>query len=437
MGLEGVRDFFEGRRILILGFGREGRSSLRFLRNIFPREQIGIADKNLIEHPDQHCVLHCGEDYLDALGEYDIVVKSPGISFAGVEIPQNVQITCQTEIFLRFCPCKTVGITGTKGKTTTSTLIYEFLRESGINTVLAGNMGLPVLDEWREDDSVFVLEMSSHQLEFTRASPHIAVWTNLYPEHLDHYATGFEGYVKAKLNILRYQKKEDFYVFYPPQEALARLEPAAQPCPVALPERHPASARLRGKHNLVDFALAAKAAELLGATQTAIARVGKSFRGVPHRLEPIATVDGVTFVDDTIATIPAAALSAIDTLENCKTLIFGGQDRGIDYGDFAKALAQSDLRTLIAMPDTGEKIIALGDFHNKTVIFAEDMPRAVAAAFAHTRAGETCLLSPAAPSYNAYRDFEAKAKDFRRCIDKSPHSLYTIRTAKNAAQTSS
>jgi UDP-N-acetylmuramoylalanine--D-glutamate ligase len=419
-------DFFRGKRVLILGFGREGRSSYAFLRRLFPGAALGIADARAIEPPDANCRMHCGDDYLAAMAEYDIVLKSPGIAFVDVRVPRGVIITCQTDIFLRFAPCAAVGITGTKGKTTTSTLIYEMLRASGVRAVLAGNMGLPVLDDWaaaQDAGTVFVLELSSHQLEFTNASPHVAVWTNLYPEHLDHYRTGFSGYLNAKRNILKHQNAGDYYVFCTAQrldDYLGSLRPQGIPCPVPPPKSlpYPVSSRLIGQHNLTDTALATRAAGLAGATAAGIAKAAASFKGVEHRMEPLGTFCGIEFVDDCIATVPAATLAALEALSECRTLIFGGQDRGIDYEPFCRQLSQSRLRTLIALPDTGHslaprlrKLCAKMD-----IVTAADMQEAVAAAFARTKIGEGCLLSPAAPSYNIYRDFEEKALHFRSLL---------------------
>jgi UDP-N-acetylmuramoylalanine--D-glutamate ligase len=418
--------FFRGKRVLILGFGREGKSSYAFLRRYFPDICIGIADARQIIAPDDNCRTHCGNGYLSSLAEYDLVFKSPGISFAGINLPRGLQITCQTDIFLRFAPCVTVGVTGTKGKTTTSTLIYEMLQASDVSAVLAGNMGLPVLDDWQlaqHPETVFVLELSSHQLEFTTASPHIAVWTNIYPEHLDHYSTGFSGYLNAKRNILKHQNVNDYYVFSALQnieDYLGSLNLKATPCLVELPKSlpYPVSERLKGWHNLMNVALAARAAELAGGVKAGIAKAAAEFKGIEHRMEPIGNFAGIEFIDDCIATVPAATLAALDSLPECRTLIFGGQDRGIDYEPFCKALSQSKLRTLIALPDTGHSIAArISEIcDNIKIITAANMDAAVDAAFFHTKPGESCLLSPAAPSYNVYRDFEEKSGHFQALV---------------------
>ena len=206
--------YFENKKILILGFGKEGRSSYEFIRKILPEKPLAIADMKDIELKDDKVRLITGEDYLSHLSEFDLVLKSPGIPFKGVKIPEGVEITCQTDLFLRFSDFTAIGITGTKGKTTTSTLIYSMLREAGFDACLIGNIGVPVFEDIdMAQSAVAVIELSSHQLQFTRTSPHIAVLTNIYEEHLDHYDGGFAGYVSAKLNIVRHQTENDCFIY--------------------------------------------------------------------------------------------------------------------------------------------------------------------------------------------------------------------------------
>lgn len=201
---------FKNKKVLILGFGREGMSTYRFLRNMYPDMHLTIADKNEIKLDDKNVTLICGDSYMDSLNDFDIVMKSPGIAFLDVDIKDGTLVTCQTDLFLKFAPCRKVGITGSKGKTTTSTLIYDMLKEGGFDARLIGNIGVPVLEDINTvtPETIAVIEMSSHQLEFTTSSPEVAVLTNIYEEHLDHYRDGFRGYVNAKLNIVRRQKRE-------------------------------------------------------------------------------------------------------------------------------------------------------------------------------------------------------------------------------------
>ena len=206
---------FKNKKVLILGFGREGMSTYRFLRNMYPDMHLTIADKNEIKLDDKNVTLICGDSYMDSLNDFDIVMKSPGIAFLDVDIKDGTLVTCQTDLFLKFAPCRKVGITGSKGKTTTSTLIYDMLKEGGFDARLIGNIGVPVLEDINTvtPETIAVIEMSSHQLEFTTSSPEVAVLTNIYEEHLDHYRDGFRGYVNAKLNIVRRQKESDTFIY--------------------------------------------------------------------------------------------------------------------------------------------------------------------------------------------------------------------------------
>ena len=212
---QSAASMFKNKKVLILGFGREGMSTYRFLRNMYPDMHLTIADKNEIKLDDKNVTLICGDSYMDRLNDFDIVMKSPGIAFLDVDIKDGTLVTCQTDLFLKFAPCRKVGITGSKGKTTTSTLIYDMLKEGGFDARLIGNIGVPVLEDINTGtpETIAVIEMSSHQLEFTTSSPEVAVLTNIYEEHLDHYRDGFRGYVNAKLNIVRRQKEGDTFIY--------------------------------------------------------------------------------------------------------------------------------------------------------------------------------------------------------------------------------
>jgi len=426
-------DFLGEKRIGLLGFGREGRSSYAFLRRHFPDRSLLIADKAPVELDDPHVILLCGENYFDALYQCDILLKSPGVSLKGISRPPHLAITCQTDLFLRFAPCVKAGVTGSKGKTTTSTLLHSMLCASGLPTRLIGNMGVPVLDCFDEiDGCIAVIELSSHQLEFTRASPHVAVWTNLYEEHLDHYTGGFADYAAAKAHICNHQALEDVFIFNAdqPLEGMTDLSACRAervPIGVAAGKSDPflrslegLNPRLRGAHNRQNIYFAATAALRLGASPEDIRRAVLAFQGIPHRMYPVSEAGGIHWVDNCISTIPQAVLHDIDALGDVDTLILGGLDRGLDYRVFACALAAKPVCNVICMPETGHAIAKLlkcmGNTQN--IVPVNTMEEAVAAAFACTEKGKTCLLSPAAASYNAYKDFEEKGQHFKECILK-------------------
>lgn len=424
--MSALTDYLNGKKILILGMGREGRSSLAFLRSHAPEATVAVADKN-----DPHIdgvPAFFGDGYMEHMGEFDVVLKSPGIPFVHVDIPDGTEITCQTDLFLRFAPCVTVGVTGTKGKTTTSTLIHEILAAAELPHFLVGNIGVPVLDVFDDcADKIAVMELSCHQLEFMRRSPHISVFTNLYPEHLDHY-DGFDGYANAKWNIAAHQSAEDYFI-HGDVDGLNRFlqtkTVAAHDIAVGYeaPDRFLASLadvnpRLPGKHNAQNIFFAAAAARALGVPDSAIESGIRNFGGIEHRMEPVGTFRGIHFVNDSIATAPEVVLLELEALHDVDTLIFGGLDRGLDYTAFEKALAVSTVHNLIGLPETGHAICVrmekLGTA--QTLYKAADMEDAVRAAYRLTASGKTCLFSPAAASYNRYKNFEEKGRHFKSLV---------------------
>jgi UDP-N-acetylmuramoylalanine--D-glutamate ligase len=273
-----------------------------------------------------------------------------------------------------------------------------------------------------------VVELSSHQLEYTHASPDIAVLTNLYPEHLDHYAS-YDHYVAAKMNILQYQRADGLCVYnadHAELRGLVEAQARGRRLPVSLAdadaagfsdlaERNP---RLAGRHNLCDALLAAAVCREVGAAEQAIRTGLDTYRGMPHRMEPIGTYRGIRFVDNAIATVPVATLLAIEALGRADTLIVGGMDRGLDLVPFADAIAESEVRTVVCMPDTGVSIRdrLRAKAAPQRVLWADDMETAVEMCYEYTPAGGICLLSPTASSYNRYKSFEEKGDAFQRLV---------------------
>ena len=425
---QALLDYLAPKKILLLGFGREGRSTYQYIRRHFPEKELSIADQNPVTLEDAHVTLHCGAHYLEAINRYDLVIKSPGITVRDLQISSSVEMTCQLDLFLRFARCRVVGITGTKGKTTTSTLIYAILQAAGIESCLIGNIGVPVFEDIEAAETMTaVVEMSSHQLEFTSCSPHVAVLTNLYPEHLDHYH-GFAGYANAKLNIVRHQKAGDFFLCNDQQDLGELINLAALPARVLrigekgdtpfLRKLLYCNPNLKGEHSRQDIRFAAAAAQCLGASREAILQGIENFKGIEHRMEYVGEFKGISFYNDSIATIPHAVICAIEALENVDTLIFGGMDRGLDYTAFEEALASSSVRNLIGLPETGHQILdTLRTWGTgKNLFRAEDMQQAVKAAYAYTLPGATCLFSPAASSYNIYKNFEEKGRHYKDLV---------------------
>ena len=422
-----IIEFLKDKSVLILGFGREGKSTYNYIRRYLPEKKLTVADGKEQNIDDENVAVVCGENYLDCLGGFDVVIKSPGISFAEVEIPENTFVTCQTDLFLKYAPCKKVGVTGTKGKTTTSTLIYKMLRAGNADCVLMGNMGLPVLDYIDEmtGDKTAVIELSSHQLEFTHSSPQVAVITNIYEEHLEHYKGGMSGYVNAKLNIVRYQGKDDTFIyngsqgvdrFINPEEIKSRKIAVSEEDKLPFTLDNP---RLKGRHNRHDVLFALTAARLFNVSDQHAAEAAADFEGIEHRMEPVGEYRGISFYNDCIATVPTAVMCSVEALSP-QTLIIGGLDRGIDYTDFAADLENSGVEVIIGTKTTGHKIIdmMLSAGTKKQLVKAENLEEAVKTAFEKTQKGRVCVLSPAASSYNEYKNFEEKGRRFKELVRK-------------------
>lgn len=430
-----IIEYIKDKKILILGFGREGKSTYSYIRKHLPEKELFIGDRNQPQIEDENVSVIYGENYPGCLGDFDIVFKSPGIAFLEDDMyPETTEITCQTDMFLRFCDPVVVGVTGSKGKTTTSTLIYEMLKAGGVNTCLIGNIGVPVFEKADEgDDLVAVIEMSSHQLEFTKASPHVAVLVNIYEEHLDHYKTGFEGYVGAKLNIALHQKNNDVLIYNPEQDLTGVVDwdkvIRGIPTPVTFTsaaedefvnELWKSTEHLKGEHNRQDIAYALAAARVFGVSDEAARLAISGFGGIEHRMEYVGVINDVTYYNDSIATIPTAVMGAVKAIGNVDSHIFGGLDRGIDYTDFIEFLKNNNVKNLIGLPETGHMIIEelKKQGCTKNMICAKDMADAVENADKYTEKGKSCLFSPAAASYNYYKNFEEKGKHFKKLVQQ-------------------
>lgn len=432
---EELREFFKGKSVAILGFGREGRSTLEILRETDCGE-IGILDKNPVDKNEcAGCAVHCGENYLDFMGDYDIIMKSPGIAlFDKVSDEIKAKITSQTDLFLRFCSNHTVGVTGTKGKSTTSSLIEHILKSCGKKAVLIGNIGIPPLSviDTLDEDTIVVLEMSCHQLEYVKASPNTAVLLNVYEEHLDHYVD-FNAYKYAKENIFRYQDKNDLLIVNKELSEENGCSPACRQLTVSMDGKadiyidgndiifrgerisyEKLSPKLKGKHNLYNIAIALAAAAENGCELEKAVEAVTSFNGLCHRMEHVRTVNGVEYINDSISTIPNATISAVKTF-NADTVIIGGMDRGISYDVLVDFFNKGNVDNIICLPDSGYRIADMLNI-DLNVFRVKDMEEAVNKAAEVAK--HCCVLSPAAASYGFYKNFEERGKHFKKLVNK-------------------
>lgn len=412
------------KKVLILGFGKEGRSTYNFIKTNNIDCMLGIADKNDITDEDiirnKDIYLHIGNNYEHIIKEYDVIIKSPGISFKGKKFfNEEHKITSQTELFLKYGANKVVGITGTKGKSTTATLTYEMLKKK-YNAMLVGNIGVPVFDTIDKFDAidVFVFELSSHQLENVRYSPHIAVIINMFEEHLDHY-NSYEEYKEAKRNIFKYQTENDYYILNTEMQdiILDKYELKSYVINVIDDEKE-LPINILGKHNLFNINVARTVAKIYKVDEKDVLDSIKKFKGLPHRLEYIGTYNDIRFIDDSIATIPEAAISAVESVDNIDTVIIGGMDRGIDYSKLIKYINDGNINNVILMYDSGKKIYNEIDRDKlKTrVILVSNLEEAVNMAYKYTKKNSTCILSPAAASYGIFKNFEERGNKFKEYV---------------------
>ena len=422
--IQDIINELSGKKLLILGYGREGKSMHAFIRKYLPDADITIADQNKQDIPNERCIF--GENYFDACAEADVILRSPGVAIKdNLPAEQQAKITGMTELFLKYFGAQTIGITGTKGKSTTSSLTNHILKQCGRKVILAGNIGKPVFDEIEniDQDTTVVLEISAHQLEYAKASPHIAILLNIYQEHLDHYLTA-EDYYSAKKNIFRFQKAEDFLLYGDIFQHCSKEEldaAASHKLDIFIDlDADSVKTKLIGEHNRYNTATAIKACELVGVDKNSAIEAAASFEGLPHRLQFVGEFKGIKFYDDSIATAQEAAINAIESIPDTDTIILGGMDRGLDYRPIVDFLRQSTLRNVILLPATEESFLRIfnEEPYSKNIFRARDMEEAVKIAYENTAENHSCLLSPAAASYGFYKNFEERGDIFQLLVKK-------------------
>lgn len=423
-----IIDELKNKKVLILGFGREGKSTYKFIKENNIECILGIADKNnLIDENilnDKNIKLHVGERYLEAMYEYDVIIKSPGISFKGKFYDDILyKITSQTELFLKYGKDKVIGITGTKGKSTTASLTYEMLKKK-YKVMLVGNIGVPVfekIDKYNEID-IFVFELSSHQLEHVKYSSHVSVILNMFEEHLDHY-NSYEEYKEAKRNIFKHQKETDYYILNNKMKDIILGNYVLRQNVIEVENNDiNIETNLVGKHNKYNINVARKIAELYEVKENDIIDVIHNFKGLPHRLEYVGRYKGIYFIDDSIATIPEASILGMESIDNVRTVIIGGMDRGIDYSKLIEYLNNRKDVNVILMNDSGRKIYDKLDKNNinnhKKIVFVDNLEEAVKQAYRLTENDRVCLLSPASASYGIFKNFEERGDKYKEYVIK-------------------
>ncbi|MBX4187510.1 MAG: UDP-N-acetylmuramoyl-L-alanine--D-glutamate ligase [Candidatus Doudnabacteria bacterium] len=423
-------DFLGGKKIAILGFGKEGQATFEFLKQnrIFVNAVLD-KEKPTVEVP-ANVELITGPGYLDGLSNFDYIFRSPGFPRMHpklIEFSVQENILSHIKLFLRLCPCPVIAVTGTKGKTTTTSLIYEILKNSKEKVFLGGNMGVPPLGFLNELDksSIVILELSSFQTIDLDNSPHVGVILAVTHDHLDdgtfkpssHSTLG--EYLQAKAQMIAKQNENDFAILHSGLNEIFKksgmgkkifFEPND-----ALLYKH----KLLGKHNLENIAAAAKACSVVGVSEEAIKSGIQNFSGVAQRLQLVAKKNEIAFINDSASTNPDSTIAAVDSFDNNITLILGGSRKGLDYTELGEKIVSSkQVKDLVIIGEVTDEIgRACSGFQGRILTGAKNMKEIIDQALSLTEAGGTVLFSPAAASFDMFKNSKDRGNQFDQIVN--------------------
>lgn len=421
-----------GKKIIVIGFGKEGRAAAKFL-----------GKANQITVYDDKEKTQIGESE-----RFDLIVRSPGVRPGHPLIQKflaaGATLTSPTQIFFDLAPCPIIGVTGTKGKGTTSTLIFETLKTQYKNVFLAGNIGTPALEilPQLEKDSLVVLELSSFQLMDLSKSPHVAVVLMITREHLDWHQDE-EEYLLAKTPIVKYQSPADFAVInfdFPNSKSFA---PRTKAKIISFSTEGPADLYISGeslmsgeeivanvsdvlipgRHNLQNVLAAIAVAGLYKIKNENIKKVLATFKGLDHRLQLIRDVDGVKYYNDSFSTTPETTVAAIGAFAHPKILILGGSSKNSDFANLGKAVVgDKTVKGIVLIGVEGEKIkeaiAEAGKFGGQIAEGAKDMKEIIASAQNMAQSGDIVILTPACASFDMFKNYEDRGRQFASEVNK-------------------
>jgi len=449
---------FQNKKIAILWYGREGKSSLKFLL------KIGISPKNItildgakqIEwlaenleyleqtfHIDPEFDIILGESYLNNLKKFDLILKTPGVSLYHEKVsPYKHKITTQAQIFFDYYQGKVIAVSGTKGKSTTSTLIYEILKRAKKNVQLIGNIGNSVLDYLdvknpaSQKNEYAVFEVSSYMLEGLKKNNYISILLNIYSDHADRH-NGFENYKDAKLNLFNGSKhnlvrdeiineyeidKQDskelaIRVFWHTGDYNYKSGIFSAKRKKIFDDK---SILLEWEHNMMNITAAIGVCDIMKIDYKVLEETLTTFKGLSHRMENIWVYGGITWVDDSISTTPESTIQAIKTFgKKIDTIFLWWTDRGYVFDELIEVIMTYGIRNVVLFPASWERIfdiIKKKDVWEIKIFKTDDMKEAVKFAYKYTNNGKICLLSTASPSYTLRKNFEEKGHLFQRYV---------------------
>jgi len=451
-------EVFQNKKIAIVGLGIEGLSTAAFLAKFgatltfFDQKDVEDLSVEVLKHAKLLGEVTLGLDAFTKINGFDLIFRSPGIkkdmAYLQKAQEEGAIISSQTKLFFDLCPCPIIGVTGTKGKGTTATLIYQMLKQTGKDAYIGGNIGVPPLTflEQLSDTSVVVLELSSFQLHDLTKSPHIAVMLMVVPEHMDYHEDVME-YVDAKRNILRFQSADDYAILskdhvasnesdvytdgevyfvsrerssveqgcYIKDNAIWMLRGGNEHKIIDIRE-----IALLGKHNLENVCAAVIAATLSGVEREDIVTILGSFTGLEHRLEKVRDVRGVTYYDDSFSTTPETAIAAIESFTQPEILILGGSSKNSDFSELGKTIRLADnIKAIIGIGVEWQSIkksieqSAKGKEQILMIEGAKDMKTIVTACAKIASKGDVVLLSPACASFGMFKNYKERGDQFK------------------------
>lgn len=458
--LEVFKKLLTGKKVSVIGMGVSNMPALDFLDECGAiitacdrNTQDKISEENLEKIKSVCDFYHLGEDYLDYLDDQDIILRAPGINPSHEKLVKaknaGVEITSEMEIFMSLCPCKMIAVTGSDGKTTTTTLIHNILTQEGYRCYKGGNIGIPLLSKIGEitPDDMVVLELSSFQLMNMRVSPQVAVITNISPNHLDYHKDMAE-YTQAKAQIFANQDEKGKIVvnaenaitaaFAGKQKGRAETFSSKSTCADAYVKDgylcykgekivHVDDIKIKGIHNVENY-LAATAATMEFVNKESIEKVAVTFGGVEHRMEYVRTVEDISFYNDSIGSSPTRTMAGLNARTDTMVLIAGGKDKNLCYDELGEVI-RNKVKALVLIGATADKIEAsvkkaFGGNVGIPLVRAERYEEAVSSAFslAKTLKGEgdgdvSVILSPASTSFDMFKNFEERGNTFKKIVN--------------------
>lgn len=466
--MSGTSDYFEtlrGKSIAVIGMGVSNTPLIRML--LRSELKVTICDKSPRDRVEEQAAeleslgakLRLGPDYLSKIHKFDVIFRTPGLSPNTPELQKAVKegstLTSEMELFFKLCPCKIIGVTGSDGKTTTTTLISEFLKEAGLNVYLGGNIGKPLLPDvdGMTSEDVAVVELSSFQLMSMDCSPNVAVFTNLSPNHLDYHHT-MEEYTAAKMNIFLHQKPGDRTVFNFDNDVTRALSQKApglavyfsrqvklEEKGVYLGPNYPEGEaiwlsnrqghrlvlplediQIPGVHNIENYMAAIATVDGI-VPDKCVRAVAKRFTGVEHRIELVRELNGVRYYNDSIGTSPTRTMACLDSFAQKLIILAGGYDKGVPFTQLGIAIVEK-VKVLILTGDTAsaikkavEEAVGYAESGLK-IIEANDLAAAVTAARDIAHEGDIVVLSPACAAFDQFKNFMERGKVFKQLVNE-------------------